>query len=157
MNIPKKLVRLLERKLRSRSTEDICMASKAVIERRSDALALKSPALDRVGGRSAGVQDCVQKGVRRVMAAEERLSAALRWEICFRRLDEAFAGTPEEETAQLLYRNNLPIKQIAESLGVDRQTVCRRRENYLTHAALLAAEAGLIRMREYLGEGGDRQ
>lgn len=155
MNIPKKLVRLIERKLRSRSAEDICMASKSVIELRSDALSIRSPGLDRVGGRSSGISDRVSDGVGRAIEAEERLSSALRWEICFLRLDQAFVGTPEEEVARLMYRDNLPIKQIAESLGVDRQTVCRRRENYLTHAALLAAEAGLIRMREYIGKGGD--
>lgn len=110
--------------------------------------------MDRVGGRSSGISDSVQDGATRVIEAEERLSAAIRWSMVYARLDALFAGTPEGEVAQALYRDKLTAAKIAEARMVDRQTVRRLRDTYVTHAALLAAELGLVRMSRFLREEG---
>lgn len=155
MGIPRKLYAHIERRLYDRDYAEVAKACQGVIDSRSDAFSLKSP-LQGGGGRSAGVSDRVQNGVERVITAEERLSRALRWQTVFKRLDEAFAGTQEERVAQLIYCDRVQIQQIAQLMNRDRQTITRLRDNYVTHAALLAAEAGLIRMREFLEEGDSR-
>lgn len=152
MGIPRKLYAHIERRLYERDCGEAAKASRAVIDSRGDALNLKSPSLSG-GGHGGAVSDRVQNGVERVIAAEEQLSRALRWQAVFARLDEAFSGTETGEVAQMIYRDRVQIQQIARLRGCDRQTVTRLRDNYVTHAALLAAEQGLIRMREYAERG----
>ena len=154
MGIPRKLYAHIERRLYERDCGEAAKASRAVIDSRCDALNLKSPSLSG-GGHGGAVSDRVQSGVERVMAAEEQLSRALRWQAVFARLDEAFAGTETGEVAQMVYRDRVQIQQIARLRGCDRQTITRLRDNYVTHAALLAAEQGLIRMREYAERSGE--
>lgn len=91
-------------------------------------------------------------GATKVIEAEERLSAAIRWSMVYARLDELFDGTPEGEVAAALYRDKLTAARIAEQRYVDRQTVRRLRDTYVVHAALLAAELGLVRMSQFARE-----
>lgn len=149
MGIPRRLYAHIERRLHERDYAKVAEASRSVIHARGDAVSLRSPSLGGAGGRNAQVSDRVQSGVERVIAAEEQLSRALRWQLVHARLDETFAGTPEGEVAKLLYRDKVTSQQIALLRCCDRQTVRRLRDTYVTHAALLAAEAGLIRIREY--------
>ena len=90
--------------------------------------------------------DKFERGVIRLIDAGERLEAAARWEGVFRQLDRYFAGRDEARMAQLLYGEHLPQQEVAARMYVDRQTVRRWRDAYVCHAAILAAEAGLIRM-----------
>jgi hypothetical protein len=84
-----------------------------------------------------------------VIAAEETLDCANRWALVLTRLGEIFDGKQEKELAELLYVQKLTAQEIAKRWGVDRQTVRRLKDNYVIHAALLAAENGLVRMSEY--------
>lgn len=152
MGIPRRLYAHIERRLHERDYAEVAKACQSVISSRGDAMNLKSPSLNS-GGHSGAISDRVQDGVERVMAAEERLSRALRWQAVFARLDEAFDGTEEALIAQMIYRDKVQVQQIARLLNRDRQTITRYRDNYVTHAALLAAEAGLIRMREFSQKG----
>lgn len=152
MGIPRRLYAHIELRLHERDYTEVAKACQCVISSRGDAMNLKSPSLNG-GGHSGAISDRVQDGVERVMAAEERLSRALRWQAVFARLDEAFAGTEEALIAQMIYRDKVQVQQIARLLNRDRQTITRYRDNYVTHAALLAAEAGLIRMREFSQKG----
>lgn len=154
MGIPRSLYAHIERQLHNRDYASVAQASRDVIDLRGDAVSLKSPSLS-AGGKSSMPGDRVQENVTRVIEAEERLSRAIRWQLVFLKLDEAFEGMPEGEVAQLLYRDKATSQQIANLRRCDRQTVRRLRDTYVTHAALLAAEAGLIRMRQYMDRGGD--
>ena len=153
MAIPRSLYAHIEKRLHTRDYGEIAKAAQAVMNSRGDALSLKSPSLEG-GGKGGTTSDRVQNGVERMIAAEEQLSRAMRWQVVYARLDEAFAGTPEGEVAQLLYRDKVTSQQIAQLRQCDRQTIRRLRDNYVTHAALLAAEQGLIRMREFSERGG---
>lgn len=153
VGIPRSLYAHIEKRLHARDYAEIAKASRELMNSREDALNLKSPTLSGAGGKG-GVSDRVGDGVERMIEAEERLGRALRWQAVYARLDEAFDGTAEGEVAQMLYRDKVTSQQISALRGCDRQTVRRLRDTYVTHAALLAAEQGLIRMREYAGRGG---
>lgn len=155
MGIPRNLYAHIEKRLHARNYAEVAKAAQDVISSRSDAASLRSPSLDRAGGKGGTVSNRVQDGVMRLTEAEERLSRAIRWQAVYARLDEAFAGMPENEVAQMIYRDKVQIQQIARLIGRDRQTVTRYRDTYVTHAALLAAEQGLIRMREFSERGGE--
>lgn len=148
MGIPRSLYAHVEKRLHARDYAEIAKAAQGVIDSRGDAMNLKSPSLEG-GGKGGTISDRVHSGVERMIAAEEQLTRAMRWQVVYARLDEAFAGTPEGEIAQLLYRDKVTSQQIAQLRQCDRQTIRRLRDTYVTHAALLAAEQGLIRMREF--------
>ena len=152
MGIPRSLYAHVEKRLHARDYAEIAKAARGVIDSRGDAMSLKSPSLDG-GGKGGTISDRVQSGVERMIAAEEQLTRAMRWQVVYARLDEAFAGTPEGEIAQMLYRDKVTSQQIAQLRQCDRQTIRRLRDTYVTHAALLAAEQGLIRMREFSERG----
>lgn len=107
---------------------------------------ISSGLTERVQSSTSG--DRLERDVIRIAEASEALDAAERWEKVFRRLDVYFAGQDEAKAAQLLYIEHLPQNVVAKKMFVDRQTVRRWRDSYVCHAALLAAEAGLIRMED---------
>ena len=147
--IPRTLYAYIEKKLYEQPYEAVVDAAQQLIERREEALCIKSPGSEPSGGHGGGVSNRVQDGVLRVIAAEESLDAANRWALVLTRLGEIFEGQKEKEMAELLYGQKLTAQEIAARWGVDRQTVRRIKDNYVIRAALLAAEHGLVRMSEY--------
>lgn len=147
--IPRALYAYIEKKLHEQPYEAVAGAAQQLIERREEALCIKSPGSEPSVGHSGGVSNRVQDGVLRVIAAEESLDCANRWALVLTRLGEIFDGRQEKELAELLYVQKLTAQEIAKRWGVDRQTVRRLKDNYVIHAALLAAEHGLVRMSEY--------
>lgn len=147
--IPRALYAYIEKKLHEQPYEAVAGAAMQLIERREEALCIKSPGSEPSGGHSGGVSNRVQDGVLRVIAAEEALGCANRWALVLTRLGEIFEGKQEKELAELLYVQKLTAQEIATRWGVDRQTVRRLKDNYVIHATLLAAEHGLVRMSEY--------
>lgn len=107
------------------------------LEQRMDDLPSGSSRSDRTG-----------RGAADLSEAGDRLELAERWEQVFRRLDVMFAGRDEAKAAKLLYDEHRSQEEVARMLYVERQTVRRWRDAYVCHAALLAAEAGLIRMED---------
>lgn len=149
--IPRALYAYIEKKLHEQPYEAVAGAAMQLIERREEALCIKSPGSEPSGGHSGGVSNRVQDGVLRVIAAEESLDCANRWALVLTKLNEIFEGEQEKELAELLYVQKLTAQEIAARWGVDRQTVRRLKDNYVIHAALLAAEHGLVRISEYRG------
>lgn len=147
--IPRALYAYIEKKLHEQPYEAVAGAAMQLIERREEALCIKSPGSEPSGGHSGGVSNRVQDGVLRVIAAEESLDCANRWALVLTKLNEIFEGKQEKELAELLYVQKMTAQEIAARWGVDRQTVRRLKDNYVIHAALLAAEHGLVRISEY--------
>lgn len=147
--IPRALYAHIEKKLHEQPFEAVADAAQALITRREEAIGVKSPGSEPIGGHSGGVSNRVQDGVLRVIAAEETLDAANRWAMVLSRLGEIFEGKPEAEIAHALYVQKMTAQEVARSRNVDRQTVRRLKDNYVIRAALLAAEYGLVRMDEY--------
>lgn len=147
--IPRNLYAYIEKKLYEQPYEAVGAAAEALIERREEALGVKSPGSEPGGVRSGGVSNRVQDGVLRVIAAEENLHTANRWALVVTRLGEIFSGTETAEIAELFYVQKMTEADIARSRRVSRQTIRSKRDEYVIRAALLAAEHGLVRMSEY--------
>ena len=146
--IPRALYARIERELHAQPGRAAMAAEDALMRRREDAHGLKSPAFDGAG-KAGGPSNRVQDGALRVIEAERMLETRRKWADVAAQLDAAFAGTKTGEVARLLYTDGRRAREIAGLLGVDRQTVKKRRDEYVTRAALLAAERGLIRMSDY--------
>ena len=151
--IPRRLYAYIEKKLFEQPYAAVSEAAEALIERREQAFGVKSPGGEGGSGKSSGVVSRVEDGVLRVIAAEENLDTANRWAFVIARLGEIFEGTETAEVAQLYYAQKLTEAEIARSKRLTRQTIRSRRDEYVIRAALLAAEKGLVKMREYESEG----
>ncbi|MGN0776728.1 MAG: helix-turn-helix domain-containing protein [Candidatus Ventricola sp.] len=147
--IPRALYARIERELHAQPIRAFIAAEEAMRRRMEDAHSLKSPALDGAGGKPGGPSNRVQDGALSVLDAERMLEVRRKWAQVAILLDKAFSGTETQTVARLLYTDGMRPGEIARQLGVDRQTVSRRRDEYVTRAALLAAERGLIRMSDY--------
>ena len=90
--IPRALYAYIEKKLHEQPYEAVAGAAMQLIERREEALCIKSPGSEPSGGHSGGVSNRVQDGVLRVIAAEESLDCANRWALVLTRLGEIFDG-----------------------------------------------------------------
>lgn len=148
IGIPRPLYARIERELHAQPIRAAQDAQARLNVLREDVTRLKSPALDGAG-LSGGISDRVQQAALRVIEAERMVETREKWADVVRQLDAAFAGTKTMEVAHLLYTDGKRASEISKMLGVDRQTVNRRRDEYVTRAALLAAERGLIRMSDY--------
>ena len=152
--IPRALYARIERELHAQPGRAAMAAEDALMRRREDAHGLKSPAFDGAG-KAGGPSNRVQDGALRVIEAERMLETRRKWADVAAQLDAAFAGTKTGEVARLLYTDGRRASEIAGLLGVDRQTVKKRRAQSRLQqtndelTALLAAERGLIRMSDY--------
>jgi len=152
--------RICEAKLRRR-LELVPLAAEELRDAREWAHAVKGQAFDAAGGgRGTPGGDGIERRAISVTEAEERLRSALRWDEVMRRLERLYpAGTREGRAAWLLYGwktgSPLTLERTARLMGVSVVTVRRYRDTYLIACALLAAEAGLIRIQE--DEHGDMQ
>lgn len=95
-----------------------------------------------------GTGDRLVRDVINMIETGDMLDEAERWEQVFRKLDTMFQGRDEARAAKLLYSEHRSQEEVARMMFVERQTVRRWRDAYVCHAALLAAEAGLIRMED---------
>lgn len=152
--IPRKLYAYIEHRLYADAYDEVCAAAKKAMELRTDATSLPSPGQGRNGGGHSGVSDRVQSGVERLILAEDNLQTAIRWGQIRVRLGEIFSGTREGDVAKAIYTDGMSSQDVAKALGVDRQTIRRCRDTYVGHAALLAAEAGLIRLSDHIEKTG---
>lgn len=140
--IPGRIYRRIEAALhRRRETEQLADEYRRALDR---ATAIGSGLGERVQTSASG--DKLERNVLRMVEAGDAIEEAARWEDVFLQLDGYFKGRDEARMAALLYGEHLPQQVVAARMYVDRQTVRRWRDAYVCHAALLAAEAGLIRM-----------
>lgn len=149
--IPRHIYRRVEGALHRR-----CGAVEGAAERYRQAQEKAMRLGQRMDGAPGGPQrsDRTGRDAADLGEAGERLETAERWEQVFRRLDAMFEGRDEAKAAKLLYDEHRSQEEVARMLYVERQTVRRWRDAYVCHAALLAAEAGLIRMEDEIC-GGD--
>lgn len=153
--IPTEVYLLVERKLLNRHLL-IARAELRLMRAQADAEGMLLPSnagQAASGGKKRHRKSRAEHAAALIADAERALDEARAWEDVFRLLDKTFPypGSPEGETAHLLYERQVSQEEVARVLRCDRQTVRRRRDAYVAHGALYAAAAGLIHF-EKLGE-----
>jgi hypothetical protein len=121
----------------------------AAAERLRDAEARATDISQHIDGdrvQTSGGGDRLERAAMAVIAARNALEKARGWEAVFSGCDDYFAGRDEARAARLLYGEHMTQQQVAAKMYVDRQTVRRWRDAYVTYCAMLAIEAGLIRI-----------
>ena len=146
--IPKGIYRQIEQKRRGRYVAE----KKALIrlqEAQAEALCLPSPGAGGSGGKD-GPGDRTGRLALAVAEAEEKLETERAWEEVWRMMDRVFSfdTTPEGRVAGYLYDNGMSLKEASEACKCNRDTVSHYRDNWVCHAALIAAGDGLITIRE---------
>lgn len=152
--IPETSYRMIEARLREWKPigmpTAVERARRLLDEATADAVSLSGPmARDGMPGRRGTPSDPTARAADRIGAAMERLEAAEKWAQVFERTAKDFRqGTPEHRVMRLHYQMGCTLAAIARKERIDRQTVVRRKENFLYRAAWYAAEAGLTRMHD---------
>lgn len=122
-------------------------------EARSDAISLTGP-LGHEGTPGKGTPgDPTGRAAEKVLRAREKLETEERWARVFERVNmmpETAPGTDAHKVISMLYGGGWTVEETARAMHYERQTIMRRRDEYLTMAAFVAAEEGLTRK-----EGGD--
>ena len=124
-------------------------------EARSDAVSLTGPLGHEDGGGGGGLPgDPTGRAAERVLRARERVAEAEAWERVFAGLDRVYPpDSDHRRIISLRYweprQDGRPhqIEDIAERLHYERQTILRKRDEYLTRLAFEAALAGLLTER----------
>lgn len=147
MLIPYEVYALVESKLKKRHLL-IVRAELRLLQAQADAKGMLLPSGGKAmpGGKRRHRKSRAEQAAALIADAEQALENARAWEGVFRLLDKTFPfpGSPEGETAHLLYERQVSQEEARKILRCDRQTVRRRRDAYVTHGALYAAAAGLI-------------
>lgn len=157
MLIPYEVYVLVESKLKKRHLL-IARAELRLFQAQADAqgmLLASGNGQAAPGGKRRHRKSRAEQAAALIADAESALDNARAWEDVFRLLDKTFPfpGSPEGETAHLLYEQGMSQEDARKILRCDRQTVRRRRDAYVTHGALYAAAAGLIQFKEDEGHG----
>jgi hypothetical protein len=152
MLIPYDVYVLVESKLRRRHLL-VARAEIRMMQAQADAqgmLLARGGSQAAPGGKKRHRKSRAEQAAALIADAESALENARAWEGVFRLLDKTFPypGSPEGETAQLLYEQGMSQEDARKILHCDRQTVRRRRDAYITHGALYAAAAGLIAFKK---------
>ena len=91
----------------------------------------------------------MEKAALSVLKAEEKLDTVRKWEDVLRLLDRVFhRETPEGKAVELVYNRGYDKKSAARIMQCSRETLGKRLDTYVCHAALIAAGEGLIRIKE---------
>ena len=143
--LPKRTRRQVEWRLRNRwKMRD--EAERLLLEAQSDAISLAGTLGHEGGGRSNLPGDPTGRGADRIIRARERVEAAEKWERVFTLAEEQFPpGSDHHKIISLRYWSGLRIAEIAEQMHYDRQTIVRKRDEFLTVCCFIAAEEGLTR------------
>lgn len=144
--IPQEVYALVERKRRSRWVM-IPRAEMALHEAQARAVNIAAPATDAVTIHGSD-KDKMTSKVAAILRAEERLEHARKWEEVFRLMDRVFPfdGSPEGIVAGYMYDNGMTQKEAARACKCSRDAIRRLRDNWVCHAALIAAGEGLIKI-----------
>lgn len=147
--IPDNVYRQVENRLRGRLSA-VAKAEQALYRAQRKAYAVSAPAFDKTGGGHGGTPGSrVEKAALSVLKAEERLAYARKWEDALRLLDRVFtADTPEGRAVELVYNRGYDKTNAAKILKCSRETLAKRLDTYVCHAALVAAGEGLISVKE---------
>lgn len=142
--IPESVYRLVEKKIRGRNT-DVAKAQQALYRAQQRAFSSSAPATDQQPGRGSATDSRTEKAVLGILRAEERLEKARAWEEQLRLTDKTFPpDTLEGRAAELIFVRGFDRKSAARIMQCTRETLNKRLDAYVCHAALYAAAAGLI-------------
>lgn len=143
--IPEKIYRLVEKRLQERHVM-VQRAKINLLEAQCAAYGCSAPPMDADHVSGGGTGNRTQSMAFRVLEAEKALDEARKWQDVFRLLEAAFPfpGTIEGEIANLIYERQYNQAQACQAMKCDRQTIRRRRDNYVIYGALIAASKGLV-------------
>ena len=146
MLIPFEVYALVESKLRKRH-QLVARAEIRMMQGQADAqgmLLAKGGSQAAPGGKRRHRKSRAEQAAALIADAESALENARAWEGVFRLLDKTFPypGSPEGETAHLLYEQGMSQEDARKILHCDRQTVRRRRDAYITHGGALCRRGG---------------
>jgi len=147
--IPKRIYRLVEKRLREREGM-ITRAEMRLYEAQAAAVSSAAPPTDSGAAFTGTPGNRTMNGALSILEAEEKLRDARQWEEVFSLVRKAFPTpeTVEGKMAAYLYDQGKTQAQACAFFGCDRQTVRRARDTYVCHCALIAAGMGLIKITE---------
>ena len=147
--IPENMYRQVEKRLRGRQAA-VAKAEQALYRAQQRAYSVSAPSPDKVGGgRGSAPGSRVEKAALSILKAEEKLDTVRKWEEVLRLLDRVFTqDTPEGRAVDLVYSRGYDKTNAAKIMQCSRETLSKRLDTYVCHAALIAAGEGLIRIKE---------
>lgn len=147
--IPEKAYAQVESRLKDRWTL-LPRAQAALMMARQAALSPPGQATDGDRARPSQPGDRTQRAAIKLLEAEKRLDEAEKWVEVFRMLDRAFPWetTAEGVAAGYLYGNGMTQDECCRAMRCSRARLRQLRDNYVGHAALFAADKGLLRIKE---------
>lgn len=145
--IPKEIYALVERRRRNRYTGET-RARLRLQQAQDAAYTLASPGAEAPVRTGPG--DRVGRMALRIAEAEEQLKKEEAWESVWAMMDRIFpsGSTLEGTVAGMLYDSGMTQRGAALACKTSREAVCRARDNWVCHAALIAAADGLVDIRE---------
>lgn len=138
-----------ETRLRCRESS-IRSAEEKLGAARADAYRAKPPRMDGSGGgRGREEGSDLERKALRIHEAEEQLRLALAWDDVARRLYRMFPpDTREGQIANCLYERGMTQEDVCRALHISRLTVRRCRDKLAANCALLAVQAGILRLED---------
>lgn len=140
--IPDAVYGAIEKQLYRRKTAAV--AARARLDALREQSLIRSPGAG-TGGGHGGVSAPTEKAAMAVIEAEEELSNALAWHGVFDETDRVYVNDEHVLDAVRCVYGGMTQADVAAQMDVDRQTVRRYIERYVCTAAVIAAEAGLIK------------
>ena len=121
-------------------------AEKLIAEALSDAVSLTGPLARDSGSGKGPPGDPTGRGADKVLRAREKLAETEAWEAVFRKTEADFPpGSEQHKITALHYEAGLTLAEIAAAMHYDRQTIRRKRDEFVYRAAWYAAEGGLTK------------
>lgn len=139
--IPKEYYSRVEAMLRTQKAR-FEAASNRVTTARARATSTGAP-ISSIGAHSGYSTGKLENAVIEMLEAEEELCVVMKWQEVFSRADEALKH--QSEIVHSIYEGDEQQKAIAESVGVDRQSIKRMKDTYICHCAIYAAQKGLLK------------
>lgn len=109
---------------------------------------VSAPASGIGGGKRRMPGDRTGRAAMRIVAADEQVEEAILWVSVMQELRAQFDGRPEYTLFIGYYGAYISVTDYATATCCDRQTVNNYRDKIVVACALLAAESGLIKIRE---------
>ena len=152
--LPAGIYAQVENRLKSRWTA-IEKAEQALEKARDKARAGGGVPVGVSGGGKRNSNSRVERMAILIVAAENVLDTAWKWDAVFRKMDEIFPpdGSNEGFVASLMYGNGMSQEDVCRFTHCARQTIRRRRDRYINYCALIAAHEGLIDMKGMVDDG----
>ena len=121
-------------------------AEQLLAEALSDATSLHGPMARDASPGKGTPGDPTGRGADRILRAREKVAAIEAWEKVFQKTERDFPpGTDQHKIASLHYESGMTMAELSAAMHYDRQTIRRKRDEFIYRAAWYAAEEGLTR------------